>query len=97
MRIEKSKKAELRALSIQSFGSPNTWYKILQKGYPDYQVQIVNDKPVPVLDLYGNKILIMRYPNLEQITQLMLDIKAKREEVIAAQEPKAEIRSEVNG
>jgi len=95
MHIDREKKAELRALSLQSFGSPNTWYKILQKGYPDYQVQIVNNVPQPVLDLYGNKILIMRYPNLEQLTQLMLDIKAKREEAFAAQEPKAQIRSDV--
>lgn len=98
MYLSDEEKLEMRDLSQQVFGSPNKWRKILDKGLDEVVTTMV-DETVPGVDgaepttrkvevpvkatQSGGKLRVKKYYTFEALKTWMLELKVRRDEVIA--------------
>lgn len=97
MDLSKEDREQFKILSQQLFGSSTVWKKILDRGTTELQTRtIIEDVPgengaeptkkeskVPVLAPNGTKQYYQKYYTVDELKAFMLDIKAKRDVMIA--------------
>jgi phosphoketolase len=74
MHVTTAQREELDALSKDVFGATSRWQTILKKGYNEPQKQLTKK----------STFFVKRYHTVESVKELMLDLRKKRNEHMAA-------------
>lgn len=99
MYLDRAEREELNALSKEIFGQANRWRKLVEKGYSETLTRTVveevpgengappttKESKVALLTNSGGKQSRIKYLTLEEVKNMMLDLKAQKEAYLAAQ------------